>query len=633
MNNLVQTIIYVLLATAAVVAAVITGAANTSGGDHDQLRIAREEIGKDVFTDFTAANAVELEITTYDEEAARLKSFSVKRDDLGQWVIPSHNDYPADAEQQMSAAASAFSALKIADLIGTETSLHAEFAVIEPNSDTLEVSNTGVGTLITVRDDQGNEYSLIVGNTVSVGNEAGADPRMQKLFYAARRPTDEITFTVDLNMDVFDTDFSKWIENNLLDINGLDLTTIDINDYAIYQTQQGPTLAPRSNSSLSLDETDNIWQLNSMLQYDDQSSEPSVITLTDDEELNSERIDTLKTALENLEIDDVARKPDFLRSDLRASNESLSTPGVISALGQLGLYGDPSTEKDGLMELKSANGEIHVSLKTGVKYILRFGEVDTKTAGDETVKRFLFVTTRLDEAIIPQPELSPLPEGPANPAAAEEKDEEATTKPETPANPAAAEEKDEEATAKPETPANPTAAEKKDEEATAKPETPAPDEGCQDEPVATTETPAATVGDTPPQEGEPAEKPVAAPTATEKEDEDKPELAPVQLTPEQLKELRDQITKENERRTQEYEDKLAAARNRVRELNERFEKWYYLIDEKVYNQIHLSNTDLITAKSSALEDIKGLDEGGLDALGLPGLPGIPGLPSPTTPKP
>jgi hypothetical protein len=382
-----------------------------------------------------------------------------------------------------------------------------------------------------------------------------------------------------------------------------------------------------------------------MLQYDDQSSEPSVITLTDDEELNSERIDTLKTALENLEIDDVARKPDFLRSDLRASNESLSTPGVISALGQLGLYGDPSTEKDGLMELKSANGEIHVSLKTGVKYILRFGEVDTKTAGDETVKRFLFVTTRLDATIIPQPELSPLPEGPANPAAAEKKDEEATAKPETPANPAAekkdeeaakpetpaaAEKKDEEATAKPETPA---AAEKKDEEATAKPETPAPDEGCQDEPVATTETPAAVVGDTPPQEGEPAEKPVAAPTATEKEDEDKPELAPVQLTPEQLKELRDQITKENERRTQEYEDKLAAARNRVRELNERFEKWYYLIDEKVYNQIHLSNTDLITAKNSALEDIKGLDEGGLDALGLPGLPGIPGLPSPTTPKP
>ena len=91
--------------------------------------------------------------------------------------------------------------------------------------------------------------------------------------------------------------------------------------------------------------------------------------------------------------------------------------------------------------------------------------------------------------------------------------------------------------------------------------------------------------------------------------------------------------KENERRTQEYQDKLDAARNRVRELNERFEKWYYLIDEKVYNQIHLSNTDLITAKSSALEDIKGLDEGGLDAPGLPGLPGIPGLPSPTPPKP
>jgi len=612
MNNLVQTIIYVVLAAGAVIAAIFTGTVNT-GGNQDQLRIAREEIGKEVFTGFTADNAVELEITTYDEEAARLKSFSVKRDDLGQWVIPSHNDYPADAEQQMSLAATAFNGLKIADLIGTETSLHTEFAVIAPNSETLEVSNTGVGTLITVRDDQGEEYSLIVGKSVAVGNEAGADPRMQKLYFAARRPDDEITFTIELDMDVFDTDFAKWIENNLLDISGLDLTAIDINDYAIYQTQQGLTLAPRSNSSLSLDETDNIWQLNSMLQYDGQSAEPAVITLTDEEELNSERIETLKTALENLEIDDVARKPEYLRSDLRASNESLSTPGVISALGQLGLYGDPSTEKDGLMELKSANGEIHVSLKTGVKYILRFGEVDTKTAGDETVKRFLFVTTRLDEAIIPQPELSPLPEGPANPAATEKKDEESTDKPETPANPAAAE--------------------KKDEEATAKPETPAPDEGCQDEPLATTETPAAAADDTPPQEGEPAEKPVEPPTTTEKEDEGKPELAPVQLTPEQLKELRDQITKENARRTQEYQDKLEVARNRVRELNERFEKWYYLIDEKVYNQIHLSNTDLISAKKSTLEDIKGLDEGGLNIPGLPGLPGIPGLPSPTTPQP
>ncbi|MDE0817490.1 MAG: hypothetical protein OSA92_07515, partial [Pirellulaceae bacterium] len=186
-------------------------------------------------------------------------------------------------------------------------------------------------------------------------------------------------------------------------------------------------------------------------------------------------------------------------------------------------------------------------------------------------------------------------------------------------------------------PANPAATEKKEEESTGKPETPAAkeeakEEGCQDEPVPTTDAPAAATVDTPTQEGEPAEKP-AAPTAPENEDEGKPELAPVQLTPEQLKELRDQITKENARRTQEYQDKLEVARNRVRELNERFEKWYYLIDEKVYNQIHLSNTDLISAKKSTLEDIKGLDEGGLNIPGLPGLPGIPGLPSPTTPQP
>ena len=46
-KNDVQTIIYVFLATAAVVAAHYTSKANTSGSDHDQLKIAREEIGKD----------------------------------------------------------------------------------------------------------------------------------------------------------------------------------------------------------------------------------------------------------------------------------------------------------------------------------------------------------------------------------------------------------------------------------------------------------------------------------------------------------------------------------------------------------------------------------------------------------
>ena len=78
---------------------------------------------------------------------------------------------------------------------------------------------------------------------------------------------------------------------------------------------------------------------------------------------------------------------------------------------------------------------------------------------------------------------------------------------------------------------------------------------------------------------------------------------------------------------------MDAARNRVLELNERFEKWYYVIDEKVYNQIHLSNTDLIKAKKSELEDFKDLEGSGLGVPGLPGLPNIPGLPPAPAPAP
>jgi len=529
MNNVIQTCIFVALAAGSVVAAVLTNDIGETDTQQNRRSIAKQDEGKPVFEGFTAERAVELKITTYDDLTARIKSFSVKRDGTGQWVIPSHNNYPADAEEQMGSAAAAFSTLEVKEVIDVDSGAHKDYRVIEPNTDTLDVGTDGVGTLITVSDEEGKSYSLIVGAKVMKGTDAGLDPRMQQAYYAARRPDSDTVFTVDLNMGIFETEFSKWIDTNLLGLNGLDVRQLAIQDYFISLNQEGsPIMLRRSNSSMILDNVDLIWKLDNMVQYDQNTQEPFTIELSDNEELDLDRINILQSALENLTIKGVLRKPAVLRPDLKITPAAIADAKTSETLTQLGLFGDPNTTVDNLMDLKSANGEIHISLQTGIKYILRFGEVDSTSGAQDSIHRYLFVTAAFQPNMIPTPVYTSLPET---------------------------------------TPAEPV-----------------PEGNCQDEERATNEEP------------------------------------PV-LTPEQLAELKETIMRENARLKEEYDSKLLAAQNSVRILNSRFANWFYLIDETTFNKLHLTNNDLIKARSSELGD------------GLPGLPNLPGVPGlPETPK-
>ncbi|MBA64070.1 MAG: hypothetical protein CMJ76_17070 [Planctomycetaceae bacterium] len=410
MNNIIQTCIFTALAVGSVVAAVLTSDIGETDSQQNRRSIAKQDEGKPVFEGFTAQRAVELKITTYDDPTARIKSFSVKRDATGQWVIPSHNNYPADAAEQMASAAAAFSTLEVKEVIDVDSSAHEDYHVVEPNTETLDVGTDGVGTLITVTDEEGISYSLIIGAKVIKGVDAGIDPRMQQSYYAARRPESDIVFTVDLNMNIFETDFPKWIDTNLLGLNGLDIRQLAIQDYIIGLNPEGsPIMLRRSNSSLVLDEVDLIWKLDNMVQYDQNTQEPFTIELTENEEIDLDRINILQSALENLTIEGVMRKPAVLRPDLKITPQAIADEKTSETLTRLGLFGDPNTTIDNMMDLKSANGEIHISLQTGIKYILRFGEVDSTSGATDSVQRYLFVTTAFQPNMIPVPEYTSLP--------------------------------------------------------------------------------------------------------------------------------------------------------------------------------------------------------------------------------
>ncbi len=68
------------------------------------------------------------------------------------------------------------------------------------------------------------------------------------------------------------------------------------------------------------------------------------------------------------------------------------------------------------------------------------------------------------------------------------------------------------------------------------------------------------------------------------------------------------MEKENKRKQDEYNDKLKKAQDRVKELNNRFSDWYYVISDAEYKKIHLSRADIVKQK----EGVKAEDKTGVE---------------------
>ena len=558
-----------------------------------------EKVGQELFEDFdTADTATNLTITRYDTNFDKPVKFQVNRGKAtDQWVIPSEDNYPADAEEQMQKAATALIDLEVLGIASETPKDHKLYGVVEPSAD-LAAGSTGVGMLVEVANAKKDRLAeLIIGKTVADEEE--------KRFVRVR--SEDVTYVVKLDVTNFSTTFNEWIESDLLSLNPLDIRSLALKDYSILEVLDPRTggavkqLMQRSDTALSWNQEESKWNIGHMHEYKE-ANQPTPTEMAENEELNTERLNELKNALDDLKIVGVREKPD-------------DTNQV--QLQEYGFYPFPTKDENGepIDDVRSANGEVHVSLQDGIQYILRFGDIappdvvqSSSEDSSEEIYRYLVVMAKLDPSQLPPPELQPEI---TLPAPVEEKPTEKAPEKKAPAK-AAPEKK----------PADEGACGDDDEKAkqpeAKQPEAKQPeakDPATADKKPAAQEKPA----QPPAAPQDPAAKPATAP-------QDKP----VTLSPEELLKAQEAVKKENERKLNEYKDKLAAAEKRVLELNARFAGWCFIIDEKVYNQIHLSQSDVIKEKGdSEIDNFRNLDP---NALQPPG-PTPPGgnLPLPQLP--
>lgn len=408
-------------------------------------------VGQPLFPKFTDPLTVKrLEIVRFDALGDR-QDFRVAEVD-GIWSIPSHENYPADAKDQMGRVTEALIDLKVLEVAAKNddatdaTSLHMTYGVIDPTSENTSLGE-GIGVRVTLEGaDDETLVDLIVGKAVDAGGNASPDQpsesgKMRYVRIAGQLPV----YVVEIDVNRFATNFDQWIEKNLLDISTYDVKEIFVDEYSLEvnleMTRQGPRerIAPTFIGDLTFGYDASKtgtekWSLKQWMGFRGAQYEYYERKLPSGRELNVETLDAMVSALNDLKIVDVTKKPSVLAAALR-EDKSLEEIQPDPSLRNAGFFLVPMPDlknktSGNRMHLLSNKGDFQLRMKDGTRYVLRFGDLtgteseieDESKASVMGTNRYLFITAQFDASAIASPDIQALPEVPA------EGDEEAVKK-------------------------------------------------------------------------------------------------------------------------------------------------------------------------------------------------------------
>ena len=646
MKSLQRTLVFVVLAFGSAVLAY-------TASEFTKPRTLAEhgDFGKDFFPEFTdPSKASAIRVVTFDEETAVSKDFTVVNKDG--WRIKSHNDYPADGKDQLAKAASSVISLKRGSLTTRRPTDHERLGVIDP----LDEKNTvlkGRGTRITLFEKGDTTLAdFIIGKKV----EGSEDKRY------VRKADEMSVYVIAMKFDV-STKFADWAETNLLKLNGVDLVKLRASQPK-YNDQE--ELESVEVVELSREKSADPWKLAGIdeaaedLKTDDINT---MVTTLSDLRLVGVRQKPSFKGQPVLNADLKIQLPRELAANPQIKNEFLKA--IRDNLQEKGFYF--GKDEAGERQIVSRDGELASSTKDGIVYRLTFGSVFSGTdeeieiggkeessqdaKADETSakkkgakdkkepekkSRYLFVRAEFDEKLLGEPPTEPVKpepppgvEAPADLKSDGEAKKEDVKKSETPAKEPTSDTKSEEK--KPEA-KEVDNKESKTEKSTTDEKADSPQGASGEDKVAASDEgkeDAAKKENGEKEEDEKEDAP-AEPKADQTKSEDSAEkktgndkAADAKSADEKKEEPKRDLKAEYFDALKRYdaekgrfntevklrEAKIESGKQKVKELNDRFADWYYVISNDSFDKLRLNRASLIKAKEKTLDkSAEGTDE-------------------------
>jgi hypothetical protein len=331
MTELSKTLLFCLAAAVLTAAAVVVD----PGASEPEIFSDQGELFFPNFTDPNAPKAIE--VIDYDGETATATPLKVEFQN-NQWVLPSHNNYPADASERLASTAAALIELRKDAIVSDRIEDQAEYGVIDPLDDA-NTSLEGRGKRVTLRDAEGDALADFV-----IGKEVEGKTGYRYMRVPGQRRTYEVKTDVDPSAE-----FRDWIETDLLKLAAGDIRRVQINNYQITEQFGMPVLRPREQITLEKSEKGD-WSLGGRKPKD-------------------AAVNALNGALDALKIVDIVRKPDFLTEELKTTGRIEPSMAAARDLVQRGFY------LSGDSKIYGNEGEEIVDAANGIRYTMHFGEI------------------------------------------------------------------------------------------------------------------------------------------------------------------------------------------------------------------------------------------------------------------
>ncbi len=317
------------------------------------------KVGEEFYSEFTdPTKAKSLEVYAIDTVKSKALDFRVEQQKSGRWVIPSHHDYPADAEDQLAKTAASIIGISRGAMVTRWEADHARYGVVNPKQQSIDIDEAdGIGKRITLRDEDDDVLAdYIVGKQVDDESDQ----------YYVRHPEEDEVYITKLDVDL-STKFTDWIETDLLDLNGSDIREVTINDYSIDEIRG--TVTKSDVTTLSRESSNNDdWKLDGL---DEEK-----------EEVDEDAMRDTINEIADLEIAGVRPKQKGLTPELKLDRNALNSQNdydrLRADLSVRGFHLLPSEDgNQDSLRLISREGELHSATEDGLVYRLYFGRAFT----------------------------------------------------------------------------------------------------------------------------------------------------------------------------------------------------------------------------------------------------------------
>ena len=120
------------------------------------------------------------------------------------------------------------------------------------------------------------------------------DPDRPELHYV-RVPGQDRIYRAVVKTDKLSTKFQNWIEEDLLKLNAFDVKQVVMDDHSVDELNQ--RLIQRGLTIVDFNNKDSKWTLEKMEASDPATGKWEEVALKEDEELDTQKLNDLKTAL------------------------------------------------------------------------------------------------------------------------------------------------------------------------------------------------------------------------------------------------------------------------------------------------------------------------------------------------